>query len=95
VAILAARTLLASLLLLAISGDHIFSLCSCSRPERIERFIEGQAFSRSSDAAPPPPPPPLPSVSYIGGGRKTEKERGEKGLGEELNHTTARKPGPP
>jgi hypothetical protein len=30
-----------------------------STSERIERFIEAQAFSQSYDSAPRPPPPPL------------------------------------
>jgi hypothetical protein len=34
------------------------------RPERIERFIEGQTSLRSYDSAPFPPPPPL-SVSKL------------------------------
>ncbi len=38
-----------------------------SQPERIELYIEAQAFLRSYDSAPRrPPPPPLPSVSWTG-----------------------------
>ncbi len=53
-------------------------------PESIERFVEDQAFSPSYDLE----------------HRKTEKERqlaqekGGKRVGEEPNHTTAKKPGP-
>ncbi len=36
-----------------------------SHPERIEWFIEGQAFLRSSKLAPPTPPPPLWSASCL------------------------------
>jgi hypothetical protein len=43
-----------------------------SREYGTERFIEGQAFSRSYDLAPYHPPPPFPSVSSTGG---TQKER--------------------
>jgi hypothetical protein len=34
--------------------------------QRIERFVEAQAFLRSYDLAPRPPPPPRPSVSWTG-----------------------------
>ncbi len=50
--------------------------------ESIERILEDQAFSPSSDLVPPPPPPPL------------YRQPGGRGLGEEPNHTMARKPGP-
>ncbi len=40
--------------------------------ERIEWFIEDQAFSPSYDLTPSPPPPPLMSVSSIGG---TQEDR--------------------
>ncbi len=65
----------------------------------IEGFIEDRAFSRSYDLAPRPPPPSSPVSKIDRRHRKTEKERqlaagpGE-GVGEEPNHTTARKPDP-
>ncbi len=70
--------------------------------ESIECCIEGQAFPRSYDLAPRPPLPPSLSHHQAGPAthRKTEKERqvadsgGGEGVGEEPNHTTARKPGP-
>jgi hypothetical protein len=51
-----------------------YSLVFDVNPERIERFLEGQAFLRSYGSA--PRPPPLPSVSWAGPAthRKTEKE---------------------
>ncbi len=67
--------------------------------ESNERFIEGQAFSQSYNLAPTPPPPPVPSVSdrrHKGRLRKRNnllRGTGE-GVGEESNHTTAKKPGP-
>jgi hypothetical protein len=50
----------------------------------------------------PPPPPPLPSASCLSfsvflctaGRAELTDRRGERGAGEEPNHTTARKPGP-
>jgi hypothetical protein len=71
-------------------------------PESIEWLIEAQAFLRSDDSAPHPTPfRPLPAESClsfsvfqcVAGKREERGERGE-GVGEELNHTTARKPGP-
>ncbi len=71
--------------------------------QRIEWFIEGQAFSRSSDLAPPPTPPPTSQLSVSSTGdtpvdweRESScwREGGGGGIGEEPNHTTARKPGP-
>jgi hypothetical protein len=60
------------------------------KAESIERFIEGQAFLRSSDLAPrPPPPPPAWPATH----RKTEKDRhiadergGGEGVDAEPNH---------
>ncbi len=75
--------------------------------ESIERFIEHQAFLRSHVSAPRPSPspfpiPPLPSTSClfftvvlcVAAGRAYSAERLGAGLGEEPNHTTARKPYP-
>jgi hypothetical protein len=47
------------------------SVCSGS----IERFLEGQAFSRSYDSAPRPPPLSPDSKLDTGAHSKTEKER--------------------
>ncbi len=65
-----------------------------------ELFIEDQAFSPSYDLAPSPPLPPLPSASCLSfsvflcvAGRAYWREMGD-GVGEEPNHTTARKSGP-
>ncbi len=68
-----------------------------NKPERIELFIEGQAFLRSYDSAPrASSSPSLPSASCLSftvllcvSGR----EKGEE-VGVEPNHATARKPGP-
>jgi hypothetical protein len=66
--------------------------------ESIERIIVVQAFSRSYNLAPRPPPSPS-VISTSDAHWKTEKERqladgtGGRGVGRELNHTTARKPG--
>jgi hypothetical protein len=65
-------------------------------------FIEGLAFSPSYDLAPSPPPFTLSrqhAVSLLQSScvlpvRLTDGERGREGVGEEPNHTTARKPGP-
>ncbi len=61
----------------------------------------GPAFlPPSCDLAPPPPPPPLKQVvslsrsSSVSPVEPTHGERGEGGVGEDLSHTTARKPGP-
>jgi hypothetical protein len=70
--------------------------------ESIECFIEGRAFPRSYDLAPRPPLPPSLSHQQAGPAthRTSEKERqvadggGGKGVSEESNHTTARKPFP-
>ncbi len=70
--------------------------------ENMEWFTEDQTFSPSYDLAPPTPLlPPLRSVSSTGDTQEDwEREifadgRGGKvGVGEEPNHTTARKPGP-
>ncbi len=68
--------------------------------ESIERFIEAHAFLRSYDLAARPPLPPLPSVSRPATHGKTDKERqvadgrGGQRVGEEPNHTTARKSDP-
>ncbi len=69
--------------------------------ESIERFIEAQAFLRSSDLAPRPPPRPfLPSASclsfpvFLCVAGWAYLRKGRKGVGEEPNHTTAREPGP-
>ncbi len=73
------------------------------QPERIEWFMEGQAFLRSYDSSPRHPysPPPLSSASCISfsvflcvAGPEYGRERGKEGMGVESSHTTARKPGP-
>jgi hypothetical protein len=59
--------------------------------------IEDQAFSRSNYLAPPSPLPPLPLVSSTGNTWEDwERETTfcGKGVGDETNHTTARKSGP-
>jgi hypothetical protein len=72
-------------------------------PESIELFVKGQAFSRTYDLAPRPTlPPSSPSPVSKLDRRHTGKLRkrdsllteGGKGVGEEPNHTNARKPGP-
>ncbi len=77
------------------------ALCgSCAR-ENIERFIEGQAFSRSYDLAPPSPPPsPVSMLDRRNTGRLRDNlhnGEGGRGLGEEPDHTVAllckKKPG--
>jgi hypothetical protein len=64
-------------------------------------IIESKAFLRSTDLAPRPLPPPSPASKLDQRQHKeTDEEiqaadgRGGKRVGEELNHTTARKPGP-
>ncbi len=65
--------------------------------ESREWFTEGQTFSRSYDLASRPISPPLPSVSRPATHRKTDKDRqvadgrGRHGVGEEPNHSTARR----
>jgi hypothetical protein len=71
------------------------------KTESIEYFIEDQAFLRSYDSAPRQPPflPPLShqqvvslSLSFcVSPAELTDGRRGE-GVGEEPNHTTAKKP---
>ncbi len=62
-------------------------------PESIECFIEGQAFPPPYDLA-PRPPTPLPHVPSVSSSGDTQEEgEGLKGVGEEQNHTTVRKPG--
>jgi hypothetical protein len=67
--------------------------------ESIEWFIEDQAFLRSHDSAPRHPPLPLTSVSCLSFSvflcvAVQACGRGDVGVGEEPNHSTARKPGP-
>ncbi len=75
------------------------------QPENIDLFVDGQAFSQSYDLA---PRPSLPASLVVvtchkarqGDTQATEKARqlfygrGGKGVGEEQNYTTARKPSP-
>jgi hypothetical protein len=61
--------------------------------ESIERFMEGQAFLPLYDFSPPPPPQVVPLLSLPvcpWSSLLIEVE----GVGEEPNHTTARKSGP-
>jgi hypothetical protein len=66
------------------------------RPENIEWFIEGQAFSRSYDLAPRPPPPPLPSTSSTGETQENwERETTcwrERGEGVDVTRSRIRRP---
>jgi hypothetical protein len=63
-------------------------------PESIERFIEDQAFSPSYHLDQPPPLLASKSVSLLSlPVCRLLADRGE-GVGEELNHMTARKLGP-
>jgi hypothetical protein len=75
------------------------------QPENIDLFVEGQAFSQSYDLAPRPSIPVSLVVVTCHKARQathrtTEKARqlsdgrGGKGVGEEQNYTTARKPSP-
>ncbi len=65
--------------------------------------MEDQAFSRSYDPTARLPPPPLPIARQkaqqathgkIGKEKQAADRKGGKGVGEEPNHTTTRKPGP-
>ena len=59
----------------------------------LNAFIEGQAFLPPYDLA-PRPPTPLPHVPSVSSSGDTQEEgEGLKGVGEEQNHTTVRKPG--
>ncbi len=69
------------------------------KSESIEWFIKSQAFSRSYDLV--PRPLTLTSVSSTGDTQEDREreavcrwEVGGRGVGEEPNHTTARKLGP-
>ncbi len=70
-----------------------------SPPESTEWFTEFQAFLLSYDSAPRPPLYPLSrqqvvSLSQPSCVSPVEFTGGGDGVGEEPNHTTARKPGP-
>jgi hypothetical protein len=68
---------------------HFFGV---SLTENIERFIEGQAFLRSYDAAPPPASSPVsvPDRRHTGRLRNRCSLLNGKGVGVEPNHTTAK-----
>jgi hypothetical protein len=68
------------------------------KSERIERFVEAQAFLRSYDPAPrpPPSPPPFPGskLDWRHTGRLRKRDNLLMGAGVKTNNATARKPGP-